>query len=220
MWGKDGVYGSYSQCAAIRGNADGSTSARWTWSWPDGPNEVKGYPAIIYGQKPGYQKTPGSGLPVRLDLAQTILTSWAEHSTYTGRGHLSYDLWLARDGDFHSGFNNNPLTHEIMLPVEPYGGYGLDRNPAWYIRDVTISGIPYKLYKADGFGTIGWRFIVFQPYAPIKAMNNLDWRPIFAYLKSIGFIGGSEYLVSIELGTEVQYGTGDVIIDAFKATAK
>jgi hypothetical protein len=51
-------------------------------------------------------------------------------------------------------------------------------------------------------------------------MNNLDWRPIFAYLKSIGFIGGSEYLVSIELGTEVQYGTGDVIIDAFKATAK
>ena len=42
-------------------------AARWTWQWPSGPNEVKGYPAIVFGQKPGYAATPGSGLPRRLD---------------------------------------------------------------------------------------------------------------------------------------------------------
>jgi hypothetical protein len=220
MWGKDGVYGSYSQCVGIRGNADGSTSARWTWSWPDGPNEVKGYPAIIYGQKPGFQKTPGSNLPIRLDLAQQIYTSWSEHSSYTGRGHLSYDLWLARDGDYHNGFNNNPLTHEIMIPAEPYGGYGLDRNPAWYIEQTTINGIGYKVYKADGFGTIGWRFLVLQPQGPMLSFNNFDWKPVFNYLRNKGFISGYEYLVSIEFGTEVQYGTGDVIIDSFRADVR
>lgn len=156
LWGKDGVTGPYSQCVGMGGlNADGSVSARWNWSWSAGPSDVKGYPALVYGQKPGYQSTPNSNLPKRLDLMNTATTSWSSTSTYTGTGHLAYDIWLTSDAQYHGGFLNTPITHEIMIAVEPYGGYGLNRNPAWYMEDVVIGGILYKIYKAENFGVDG-----------------------------------------------------------------
>lgn len=51
-----------------------------------------------------------------------------------------------------------------------------------------------------------------------KVNGSLDLKPMFAYLKSKGYITGTEYLSSIELGTEIHEGTGTVTINSFKAT--
>ena len=220
QWGSAGVVGAYSQCVGMGSiAADGSVSARWTWTWPSGPSEVKGYPAIIYGQKPGTVATPSSGLPKRLDLLNTARTNWQSQSTHTGTGQLTYDLWLTSDAQSHASFLDTPITHEIMLAVEPYGGYGLDRNPAWFIEQIDINGVTFKVYKADNFGPPGhtWRFLVFQMLTPTVS-GSIDWRPLFAYLKSKNFISGAEYLSSIEFGTEINEGTGDVAIESFSAT--
>ena len=222
MWGKDGVYGSYSQCVGMATglNSDGSVSAKWTWQFPAGPSEVKSFPNIRIGQRPGLQSTPGSNLPRRLDQVNTVTTSWNTQSTHTGTGQLAYDLWLTADPNVYpGGFPAAPITHEIMVALEPYGGYGLDRNPAWYVEETTINGIRYKVYKADNFGLPNrqWRFLVFQMLTPMVA-GNLDFKPLFTYLKNKGFISGTEYLSSFEFGTEAVEGTGTVNIRSFKAT--
>ncbi|WP_224362959.1 GH12 family glycosyl hydrolase domain-containing protein [Hyalangium versicolor] len=218
QWGRAGVSGPYSQCVANGGvTADGSVSARWTWTWPEGPNDIKAYPAIVFGQKPGYPPTPNTNLPILVDAISQVTSSWSTQSSYTGTGQLTFDLFLTRDADRYPTFNDTPITHEIMIAVEPYNGYGLDRNPAWFVEEITINGVLYKTYKAEGFGVQGWRFLVFQMQTPMMS-GSLDLQPLFDYLRARGFIQGNEYLSSIEFGSEVHQGTGDVTVDSFKAT--
>ena len=220
QWGKGGATGSYSQCVGIGPvAADGSVSARWTWTWPSGPGEIKAYPEIVFGQKPGYPPTPNTNLPRRLDQISQATSSWSTRSTYTGTGQLTFDLWLTSDPLRYPRFLDTPITHEIMIAVEPYGGYGLNRNPGWFVEEIVINGVRYRTYKADNFGPPErrWRFLVFQMLTPMVS-GSLDLRPLFDYLKARGFIQGNEYLSSIEFGSELVEGSGDVTVDSFKAT--
>jgi glycosyl hydrolase family 12 len=204
QWGR-GPITDYSQCVGMGGVADdGSVSARWTWRWPKDPGEVKGYPAIVFGQKPGYPVTPNTNLPRQINAISQLTSAWSTRSTYTGRGQLTFDLWLTRDATRYPSFPQTPITHEVMVAVEPYGNYGLDRNPAWFVEEITINGVRYKTYKADNFppgGSQQWRFLVFQMLTPMT-QGTLEFKPLFDYLKSRGFITGSEYLSSLEFGTE------------------
>ncbi len=214
QWGRDGVTAAFSQCVGIGPlNAQGGVAARWTWQWPAGPNEIKGYPGIGYGAKPGHQAPP-SALPLRVDAIRAARTRWATRTQVSGRGQLAYDLWLTRDDKVHPCFNCAPITHEIMVALEPYGGYGLDRNPAWLQGTIRVGEQRFRLYKADQFGVTGWRFIVLQALAPMPA-GELDIKAMLEALRLRGLITGKEYLASIELGSEPVEGRGDVQVDHF-----
>ncbi|WP_309895944.1 GH12 family glycosyl hydrolase domain-containing protein [Archangium sp.] len=221
QWGR-GPITDYSQCVGMGGvAADGSVSARWTWRWPAEPGEVKGYPAIVFGQKPGYPVTPNTNLPRQVNAITQLTSSWSTRSTYTGKGQLAFDLWLTRDANRYPSFPQTPITHEIMVALEPYGGYAQD-NPAWFVEELTLGGIRYRVYKADDFppgGSQRWRFLVFRMMTPMT-QGTLEFKPLFDYLKSKGFIRGDEYLTSLELGTEPVEGTGEVTVDSFKATVR
>ncbi len=43
---------------------------------------------------------------------------------------------------------------------------------------------------------------------------------LFDYLKARGYIQGTEYLSSIEFGSEVVEGTGTVTVDAYKVSVQ
>ena len=222
MWGIQGLpAGSYYENSGIGPLTSGnSISARWNWQFPNGPNEVKGYPAIGFGQKPGQYSTPGSGLPKQVDSIKSATSSWDTQAAYTGKGQLTFDLWLTRDGAKYSNFPNTPITHEIMLTVDSFGGYGESRNPGWYFSSTIIDGITYRVWKADNFG-LGWRFIVLQMVNPTSMIKgSINFKNIFVYLKSAGLITGQEYLSSIEFGNEMEEGTGDVLVKDFKAEVR
>jgi len=125
------------------------------------------------------------------------------------------------------GWNSaNELTHEIMIPVSYWGNYGAynTRNPAWYDHDVTIDGRLYHVYaskNADGTLTapgevFQWKFIVFEPDVPNSSPTTLNIKHFIDHLKTLSdsagtpWINGNEYLVSSELGVEVEVGTGDI----------
>jgi len=219
-WGSAGVRGPYRQCAGIGPvQQDGSVSARWTWQWPAGPSEIKAFPQLIYGQKPGLAPTPGTNLPMRTNDISVARSQWSTTSTFTGTGQLTFDLWLTKDAVKRDCFNCTPITHEIMIVFEPYGGYGLRRNPAWYQGEVTIDKYKYKLYKAENFGTTGWRFIVLQSLETRKA-GDIDLKAVLVLLKQRALISGSEYLSSVEFGSEPEEGTGDVLVNSFKVDVR
>ena len=87
-------------------------------------------------------------------------------------------------------------------------------------EEIVINGVLYRVHKTDDHPhgeSQTWRFLVFKMQTPMVS-GSLDFKPLFDYLRSRGFIQGDEYLSSIEFGSEVVQGTGDVTVDSFKAT--
>lgn len=77
-----------------------------------------------------------------------------ENITPTGRGHLSFDMFLTADPTQGTHFVDAPISHEIMIPIRFWGGYGKygNRSPSWYSHDVTIDGVLYHVYAAADLG--------------------------------------------------------------------
>lgn len=214
----------------IVNTADNSMAARLQWRWPQynslghstdpnvNPNyqEVKAYPSIICGQKPGYYSpdiwpayvaairaadgvvepvpnpsytpsqiaskwvpqggsvvqispsgaTPGSSpLPLQLPLTSKTLRVRGKvihKMAPTGKGHVSLDFFLHAISTQIQTFTHAAITHEIMIPLGNWGGYGQygTRNPGWYDHDVTIDGVDYAVYCAKNSPVSPWPRIV------------------------------------------------------------
>lgn len=211
---------------------DGSISALMRWDYPNpapaGPGEVKGYPEIIYGQKPGRQATPDSQLPTAvsgiLSSTTSVTSAWAQETTaatYTDcKGHLSYDIWLTSTAAASTSFDGGDKTHEIMITLEPYLEYGMHRWDGFVapLGTFTISGADYRLYHArKPFGSADpWEFIIFQSVETKRPTGVIDMKEFLQVFKNQNIISGTEFLASIELGVEQEFGAGEVFLKYFK----
>lgn len=179
---------------------------------------------------------PGHVLPKRVNSmapgSLTVDMKWKKTGT-SGRGHLSWDIWLQETPDQAFGFNKASLTHEIMIPMGNWGIYGRHpngRNPGWYSHDVTIDGVVYHVYLAGaaysfGGGSMqgnftneetggrrtGWKFVVFQHDGdnhPTDASGNihLDFPKFFAHMTTHKGLGGVNIARGVEYCTNLQLG--------------
>ena len=259
----------------------GEVGWRSAWKFPDTPapcgpksdcyQEIKTYPAAVFGAKPGWAnpanmpggfkvrlwpgkeysyertRTPGSFLPMKANGALPPIHSSFSYrhlvSPEKGRGQLTYDIWLQNTAKQCHGFNNcQELTHEIMIPLTYWGGYGKcgTRNPAWEVKDskgahkvVAIDGRDWCLYKARHMGGTwdpvkqarsgGWTLIVFEPMKPLPpdTVHRLNLSGFINHLTKETdadgpWASGTEHLVSVELGAEVQFGVGDMAITNYR----
>jgi hypothetical protein len=236
---------------------NGEVAFRWAWKYPTGTTEVKAYPSVIAGRKPGYYNTwtvpagetvrlldgtnsatypsgatPGTFFPLQMPIASLKGSFNYNHLTApTGHGHLTYDIWLQSTPTQVAGFSAPPISHEIMIPLNYWGGYGAyptGRNPGWYDHDVTLDGHLFHVYVNKGsdgsvkanFGG-GWKFIVFEPDATI-APGTLNLAAIINYVATrkdvfgTPWANGNEYAVSVELGVEPVDGVGDLQITNYR----
>ena len=217
QWGASDRTGR--QGVSIAALADGGVTATLQWQWSTGASEVAAYPAVLYGRKPGWMEgTAQDVLPARIASLSKLTSDYATTSTVTGKGQLAYDLWVVPTDQAVSGFNAAPKVAEIMVCLDPFGGYGLDRNPAWYQEDATIAGKIWKVYRAENFAG-GWRFLVFQ--APeSRPAGTIDFIPFLTYLRGKGGLTGQEYITSVELGVEPTEGAGTTVISRFSVSAE
>ena len=202
-WVEDGVWGpwgltrgtftgiggtTYEQYTGVspKVGANGEVAFRLAWKWPSCCSEIKSFPSIISGAKPGYYNTwtkpgghdvrlldgsysqqypsgatPGTFFPLQLPIASLKTTANYRHvSPPTGRGHLAYDIFLQNTPTQVNGFGIG-VTHEIIIPLDYWGGYGEHgtRNPGWYDHDVTIDGRLFHVYAgkdSDGALRATW----------------------------------------------------------------
>jgi len=219
----------------------GQVAGRITWKWPRGTTEVKSYPGMIMGNKPGYAsswtqpggynvilpdgsisqtfpsgKTPNSWFPMQIPFAAQIqmAASYQHNITPTGQGHFSYDIWLQSMPTQTVGWNSQgEITHEIMIPLSSWGNYGVYPTGRNPAWYVTDATIDGRLYHMYRALQFGggWQFIVFQPDKPIPSGTVLNFTSMLTYLRSMGWVQ-SQWLVSIELGVEPVYGVGDITL--------
>lgn len=267
--------GSFSQGVGVSPTvgSQGEVAFRINWNWPMGNlnpdgspvQEVKGYPALLSGRKPGYATsdnlvnglpiilpngtqstaltggaTPGTFMPRQLPLSAISATVDFSHNTApTGMGQLTFDIWLqSAPGQDGGGMGASSITHEIMIPLTNWGGYGAHpngRNPNYYDHDATIAGKLFHVYitkDGDGcsrynwpspgalngaYGRTGWKMIAFVP-DQLPLTGTIDIAALVNYVSTrtdpcgSRWAQGNEYMASAELGVEPVVGTGDVTI--------
>jgi len=210
--------------SAIFGSKPGYAN---TWVTPGGHKIL--LPDNTYSTARPSGATPGSFLPITPPAE--VPGSWPDlFASFdprrdvepSGRGQLTFDMWLQDSPGQAYGFGASPITHEIMIPLDYWGNYGAHghRNPNWYSHDAVIDGRLWHIYFARNFAG-GWTFVAFQPDAPLGA-GTLNLGAFLRYLStrtdSAGqpWAKGTEHLVSVELGVEVAEGVGDLAVSNYR----
>ncbi|HEY0165707.1 MAG TPA: CBM35 domain-containing protein [Jatrophihabitans sp.] len=251
----------YEQQVGIEPKAgpQGEVAFRMKWRWPETTNgDVKGYPAIVSGSKPGSYSpdylpagqpvrlrdgsisltspsgaTPGTFFPLQLPVnSLTAKYDWDHVTAPTGVGHLSFDLWLQSHPGQDRGFVNSSITHEIMIPLDNWGGYGAHSSRAcwWWSHDVTIGGKLYHVHAArdqapcvDGknndtpllpnfgslngaYGRTGWKFIVFQPDVMPMDPGEIDLAAIVNHVGTYTDARGNRWATGNEYLVDAELG--------------
>jgi hypothetical protein len=210
-WGK-GALSGWSQCIGLGMGPGGALAGRWTWNWSNSRGNVTAYPEVIFGQKPGKQST-SSALPKKLSSIRVATVSYDVSSTHTGSGNTAFDIWLTSTGN-PSAFSAPPITHELMIWLESYGGM---RPDGTLIEQIAIDGSLYNVFVAENIGH-GWRYIAFVRPTPQLGAGTIDLVTFLSYVRSKGLATGDEYLASIEFGNEVIRGAGETRLNAYAVT--
>jgi hypothetical protein len=202
LWGQSS--GSGWQC--VWDTRNGSTIGWGTsWSWSNQPSQVKSFSSTVLGWHWGW-KTSGHELPVRLNAGRDIFTEARYRVSGSGTMNVAYDLWLHDIPN--PDWPNNP-TDEIMIWTYRSGGAG----PLGTLQgSVNIGGATWDLYR----GNIGWNVFSFIRRSNTTSVT-LHLQDFLNNLIGRGWVANTKYLSSIEHGTEVFVGTGQLDVDAYTA---
>ncbi len=197
LWGASS--GSGSQCI-WNTSQNGSTIAWGTsWNWTGSPNSVKSYDSSVLGWHWGWQIS-NTGLPIQLSSNQSVQTSWSFNLNQTTPGGIdvSYDTWISPNANLG---NANP-SDEVMVWLYHSGGV----QPVGSAQTtVTIDGMSWTLWE----GSTSWQVHSFVANSNVTSAS-LNLMDFYNYLISRGSLSSSKYLLSVEQGTEVFTGAGEL----------
>ena len=205
---------SRAQCLLKR-VVDGETQYGWRWRWPRGNGEVKTYPEVIYGHKPWLASSTTASLPRRISTIDALSVSYEVEMRARGRYNLAFDIWVT------DGARPTPaaITHEIMIWVG-------DRSRAWepapgYFADTAVIGdATYDLYVKPNaewiaeHGAPNVAYIAFNARTP-RLTGEVDVKAFLDDLTRRGHVPAGGYVASVELGTEVMHGEGELWLKSY-----
>jgi Glycosyl hydrolase family 12 len=173
---------------------------------------VKGYPEIIFGQKPGGTTTT-KALPIRLSDIGLLTVSYDVTSNYSGSGDVVFDIWLT-DTPNPSSFGTPPITHEIVVWLDQQGALGPGGN---FKERVNINGSIYAVFVTPKWGE-GWKYVAFFSLQSRLGAGTVDLGSFLTYMQDKNLAIGTEYLASIEFGNEIATGSGETIVKSYSVS--
>ncbi len=206
LWGQSA--GTGQQCS-WKSCMTGETLAWGTsWNWSGGENQVKSFASVVLGWQWGW-KVQNTGLPVQVSANPTATCNWDFLITQqaTNTMNVAYDLWL------HSipnpDYQDDP-TDEVMVWVYRGGGAG-PIGPTE--MTVNVAGANWELHR----GFTNWNVYSFvrTQSAPSSSLNLMDF---INQLVTLGWMDPAKYLSSIQAGTEIFEGTGQLDVSAYSCS--
>lgn len=216
-WGK-GDLTSFRQCVGIAAADGGGANVAFDWTWPAPLGGVRGYPEVIYGQKPWNASTT-TRLPRVVDDVKAARVDLGFVSTREGIGNLAFDIWLTTSNVRPAGSDHLPLAHELMIWLDHWGG--MVPAGGTPVDTVTLGGITWDLYATTAtWGPEPWQYLAYFPRTAVPSPATLDLRQFLDHLKARGSITGREWLASVELGNELMLGSGRTTLSQFKVSVE
>jgi hypothetical protein len=215
VWNKGATTGRYRQKIFVNDD-NGKTILGWAWKWRDSSG-VATYPEIQVGQSPwNGEAGPDSGFPFQAGTKKLV---------------VSYDIGLEATGSYNLAFefwavsalppSKDTITHEVMIWIagERLGAAGSE------VGKATIGGNTFaiNLNKDHGDASGGsqntWTIISLLAEKPILH-GPLDIGQIIDYLLKNGYLESRLFIANLELGDEVQRGSGTTVIRNYAVTVE
>lgn len=211
VWGKTPEQEQrYSQC--VHQSKLNPQSVAWSWSWPVEKVGVKAYPSVIYGKKPWYDYSTTDELPIQLAALDELIVDLEFESQHTGSVNLLLEAWLTDDADPKPYDRTSEIA--VHLYQQNWPGQGGE-----YVETVNIEGDDYAVYLNHKMQVYQdphvWSYISFVNHGnPIKK-KTLNFKKFLDYALEKRMIINSEYLASLELGNEIDKGSGHSVVRKF-----
>lgn len=211
-WGASGASGQ----TCIWGNCSTGDLAGWgqSFNWSGGTaGQVKTYASIIYGWQWGWKTGSGgqrlvTTLPLQLNTSKAVNCGWNFAVTQTGTItiNVAYDLFVHTVSN--AGTNDDP-TDEIMIWLYRANGAG----PLGTKQGATFDagGGTFDFYSGDN---TRWKVhsYVRQTNATTAVLNMMDFMKDLA---KRGLVANTKYLSSVQAGSEIFSGQGQVQTNGF-----
>ncbi|KAH9206192.1 concanavalin A-like lectin/glucanase domain-containing protein [Leptodontidium sp. 2 PMI_412] len=188
LWGASSA-DSGSQCTTIDSEIDGSVSWSTNWSWTGGSSSVKSYNNVAL-----------TSTGVQLSTISSIPTTWKW--SYTGTdivADVSYDFFTSSSATGKNEF-------EIMVWLTALGGAGPISSTGSSVGTTTIAGTTFDLYTGPNGDTTVYSFVATEQATDFSG----DLLDFFTYLETNEGFSSSQYITTLEAGTEPFTGTDAV----------
>lgn len=212
IWVNNNTWGSDSSPAGWSESITTNSGSAWRtdFNWPSGANNnsVKAYPSAVLGWHWGWH-FQNTGLPVQLSANRDINSSYAYTVNFGGGvGNVAYDIWL------HT--QSNPLyenpSDEIMIWVNSTGGAAPISQQA-VISNISIGGSTWNLHR----GNIGWNVWSFVRTSN-SGSGSINVKNFTDYLRNNQGMAQAKYLTSVQFGTEIFRGAGNLNVTNYTAS--
>ncbi|KAJ7290369.1 endocellulase [Mycena rebaudengoi] len=178
----------------------------WTtnYTWANGPNNVKSYANV--------ESVAGKG--VQLQNIASAPTSWAwSYATQSSgiRADVAYDIW------FGKASSGNPATsassYEIMIWLSGLGG--IQPVGSQITTGTVVANHTWNLWKGPN---ANWEVFSFVSAAGNLNSFNVDLNDFFKYLVQQQGVAATQFVQSIQAGTEPFVGTANLVTSAYSVS--
>jgi hypothetical protein len=180
----------------------------WAWKWKDSSG-VATYPEIQAGVSPwNGEVAPDSGFPF-LAGSKKLVVDYDITLEASGSYNLAFEFWAV------SGLppGKDTMSHEVMIWIagERLAAAGSE------VGKLTVQGTTYGVNlrrnhgDASGENANTWTIISLLAEKPVLH-GPLDLGQIIDYLLKQGYLTDKHYIANLELGDEVQRGSGTTIV--------
>ncbi|KAJ6593402.1 endocellulase [Mycena capillaripes] len=196
LWGK---------CTSALLNAS-TQSVSWTtnYTWANGPNNVKSYANVESVASKGVQLQNIASAPTSWD--------WSYAAQSTGiRADVAYDIW------FGTASSGNPATsaskYEIMIWLSGLGG--IQPVGSQITTGTVVANHTWNLWKGPN---ANWEVLSFVSAAGDLNSFDVDLVDFFTYLVQQQGVAPTQYVQSIQAGTEAFVGTANLVTSAYSVS--
>jgi hypothetical protein len=206
-WNRGATSGRYHQKIFVNDD-HGKPVFGWVWRWKDSTG-VATYPEVQVGVSPwNGEAAPDSGFPF-LAGSKRLVVDYDITLDASGSYNLAFEFWVV------SALppSRDTITHEVMIWIagERLGAAGSE------VGKVNLQGVTYSVNLERNHGdTSGqnpntWTILSLLADRPVLH-GPLDLGQIIEYLLRCGHLTAKHYIANLELGDEVQRGSGTTVV--------
>lgn len=214
-WNKGATTGRHRQKIFVN-DESGKTLFGWAWKWRDSSG-VATYPEIQVGQSPwNGEAAPDSGFPFQAGTKKLVV-SYDIALEATGSYNLAFEFWAISAVPA----SKDTITHEVMIWIagERLGAAGN------LVGKTTIGGHEFSIFQnknhgdASGANQNTWTIISLLAEKPILH-GPFDIGQIIDFLLKNGYLEPRLFIANLELGDEIQRGSGTTLIRNYAVTVE
>ncbi|KAF8918183.1 endocellulase [Mucidula mucida] len=194
LWGANAGVGS--QSSTLISALEDSVSWSTNWTWANNENSVKSYANV--------ESTTAKGLQLANITTAPTTWSWSYEMQSQGiRADVAYDIWTGVPPVGTPASANS--SYEIMIWLSGLGGIQPVGSPV--TSNVALAGHTWDLWKGPN---TNWQVLSFVTQTEITDFS-VDLKEFFDYIVAEQGVDATQYLQSIQAGTEPFTGAANLI---------